>query len=247
MITCPKCQFEQPNSKSCAQCGVIFAKYQTYLDHIAQDKIDASNNENKIETEEKNPGEKVKGFPPSNKPWKPISTPAFIFLTFLIFLHIIFFPKTTQINGWSFFTGMIHNVNLVFHEAGHILFGLFGNDTLMILGGSLNQLLIPFVAFSSFFYYRDQAGIAFSLTWFFGNFIDVSIYMADGRYLRLQLIGGLGLEAHDWRNLFNHFDLWDVDQKLSNIMLYLGWGGILLTGFWLYKNWRNNQNRLKNT
>jgi hypothetical protein len=44
--------------------------------------------------------------------------------------------------------------------------------------------------------------------------------MADARFLKLPLIGGLGMEAHDWRNLFNRFDLWSVDQLLSHITFY---------------------------
>ena len=240
---CPKCQFDQPDSKNCVRCGVIFAKYQAYLDRLEQDKIDAQSNENNIELEEKNPAEKIRVlFPFLTRPWKPVSTPAFIFLSLLFLLHVIFFPKTTLVESRSVFTfyGMIHNVNLVFHEAGHILFGFFGNDTLAILGGSLNQNLIPFVVFLSFFYHRDRTGTAFALLWFFGNFIDVSIYMADGRFLKLPLIGGLDLEAHDWRNLFNRFDLWAVDQSLSKIMFGLGWAGIFLTWAWLYKNWRTH-------
>jgi hypothetical protein len=238
MTICPKCQFEQADSISCGQCGVIFSKYQAYLGQ--QDTIYTANNEDIIKVEKK-PGEKPQIlFPFLCQSWKPVTTPAFAFLSLLTFLHIIFFPKTTQIEGWSFFTGMIHNVNLVFHEAGHLLFGFFGNETLMILGGSLNQLFIPFVVFSSFFYNRDPTGVTFALIWFFGNFIDVSIYMADARFLKLPLIGGLGLEAHDWRNLFNRFDLWGFDQTLSKIIFYVGWLGILLTWGWLYKNWRIN-------
>jgi hypothetical protein len=91
-----------------------------------------------------------------------------------------------------------------------------------------------------FFYQRDRTGAAFALLWFFGNFIDVSIYMADARFLKLPLIGGLDLEAHDWRNLFNRFDLWAVDQTLSKIMFGLGWAGIFLTWAWIYKNWRTH-------
>lgn len=231
-MICPKCQFEQPDAKSCAHCGLIFAKYQASLDR--QDTI---SNKNNIEIEEKSSAEKIR-VPFLARPWKPVTTPAFIFLSLLFLLHIIFFPKTTLIEGWSVFTGMVHNVNLVFHEAGHILFSFFGNDTLTILGGSLNQCLIPFVVFASFFHQRDRTGTAFALLWFFGNFIDVSIYMADGRFLKLPLIGGLDLEAHDWRNIFNRFDLWGVDQGLSKIMFYLGWAGIFLTWAWLYKSWQ---------
>ena len=91
-----------------------------------------------------------------------------------------------------------------------------------------------------FFFQRGRTGAAFALLWFFGNFIDVSIYMADARFLKLPLIGGLDLEAHDWRNLFNRFDLWAVDQTLSKIMFGLGWAGIFLTWAWIYKNWRTH-------
>ena len=52
-MICPKCQFGQPDSKNCVRCGVIFAKYQAYLDRLEQDIIAAQSNENNIEIEEK--------------------------------------------------------------------------------------------------------------------------------------------------------------------------------------------------
>ena len=239
-MICPKCRFEQPDSKTCVHCGVIFAKYRAYQDR----QTEIRENENNIENEKKTLAEKIPArFAFLAHPWKPVTTPLFIFLSLLFLLHGVFLPKTTRIEDWSLFNGLVHNVNLVFHEAGHALFGLFGNNTLMILGGILNQLLIPFIVFASFFYHRDRAGTAFALLWFFGNFIDVSIYMADGRFLKLPLIGGLGMEAHDWRNLFNHFDLWGVDQALSNMMFYLGWTGIFLAWVWLYKSWQASPNK----
>ena len=59
-MICPKCQFDQPDSKNCVRCGVIFAKYQAYLDRLEQDIIAAQSNENNIEIEEKNPAEKIR-------------------------------------------------------------------------------------------------------------------------------------------------------------------------------------------
>jgi hypothetical protein len=238
-MICPKCQFEQPDAKTCIHCGVIFAKYQAYLDRQNKSKDESAIEDKEVDLVNKN----LNSLAWLSHPWKPVSTPTFIFLSLLFCLHGVYFPKNTQIDNWSLFTGMIHNVNLVFHEAGHVLFGLFGNNTLMVLGGSLNQLLIPFIAFAAFFYKRDRAGAAFALLWFFGNFIDVSIYMADGRFLKLPLIGGLGMEAHDWRNLFNHFDLWDIDQMLSNMMFYMGWVGLFLAWVWLCKSWRSDLNK----
>ena len=38
--------------------------------------------------------------------------------------------------------GFIHGIDLIFHEAGHVIFGFFG-QFLAVLGGSLMQVLIP--------------------------------------------------------------------------------------------------------
>ena len=93
-MICPKCQFDQPDSKNCVRCGVIFAKYQAYLDRLEQDIIATQSNENNIEIEEKNPAEKIRVlFPFLTQPWKSVSTPAFIFLSLLFLLHGIFFIK----------------------------------------------------------------------------------------------------------------------------------------------------------
>jgi hypothetical protein len=98
----------------------------------------------------------------------------------------------------------------------------------MVLEGSLNQLLITFIAFVAFYYKIDQACATFALLWFCDNFIDVSIFMADGCFWKLSLILGTGMEGDDWRNLFNYFDLWGNNQMLSSMVFYLGWAGLFL-------------------
>lgn len=40
--------------------------------------------------------------------------------------------------------GVLDGANFIFHEAGHVLFSLFG-EFLGILGGSLTQVIIPVV------------------------------------------------------------------------------------------------------
>jgi len=238
LMFCPKCQHEQAESEACNHCGIIFQKYFEYLKRIDSEKNASISRESDQELE-KDDGEKSKNsiFSIFNQNWKPVSTPAFIFLSAVFIAHILFFPKEPVLNDWAFLSSFIHNVNLVFHEAGHVLFAIFGNRTLTVLGGSLNQILIPFIVLITFFYKSDTAGTAFALFWFFGNFLDVGIYMADGRYLNLPLIGGLGMEAHDWRNLFNWYDLWSIDQLLSKTVFYFGWVGIFFTWLWLLKKW----------
>ncbi len=238
-MICPKCQHEQAELETCNHCGIIFKKYFDHLERIDLEKqvsifsgkgqeLDNGDVEKPINS----------NFSFLNRDWKPVSSPAFIFLSVVFIAHIIFFPKEPVLKDWAFLSSFIHSVNLVFHEAGHLLFAIFGNRTLTILGGTLNQLLIPLIVLITFFYKRDTAGTGFALFWFFGNFLDVGIYMADARFLKLPLIGGLGMEAHDWRNLFNQFELWSVDQLLSQIVFYSGWLGIFITAVWLFKKWR---------
>ena len=107
-MICPKCQFEQSDTKPCIYSGVIFGKYQAYLDR--QNK---SYDEINIESDLTN--KTPNRFACLNYPWKPVAMPTFIFLSLQFFLHGVFFPKTKQIEDWSLFTGLIHNVNLVFH------------------------------------------------------------------------------------------------------------------------------------
>ncbi len=241
-MICPKCQHEQTESETCIHCGIIFKKYFEYLDRIDSDKKSSISKKNDPEPEIDD-GEKpeLSVFSILKRDWKPVSAPAFIFLSAVFIAHILFFPKEPVLKDWAFLSSFIHNVNLVFHEAGHVLFAVFGNRTLTVLGGSLNQIMIPLIILIGFFYKNDTAGTGFALFWFFGNFLDVGIYMADGRYLNLPLIGGLGMEAHDWRNIFNRFDLWSVDQFLAKSVFYSGWVGIVFTEFWLLQRWRNSR------
>lgn len=129
----------------------------------------------------------------------------------------------------------LHRVNLVFHEFGHPAFGLFG-DTLGILGGTLGQLMIPLVVTVAFWRQRDTVGFAVGLFWFFENLLDVAVYMADARALRLPLIGGLGPEAHDWRNLFLQWGVLQQDTRIAGITRALGWIGMVW--IWLWLGWR---------
>jgi hypothetical protein len=61
--------------------------------------------------------------------------------------------------------------------------------------------------------------------------------MADSRSLTLPLIGGLGEEIHDWRNLFIHFGMLNKDLVIVGYFEAIGWAGIVLFWFWLGWNW----------
>ena len=53
----------------------------------------------------------------------------------------------------------LHLPNLVFHEAGHLLFAMFGRF-MSVLGGSLTQILIPVIALVAFLRQNQTFGAA---------------------------------------------------------------------------------------
>src|SRR5207237_7642438 len=81
----------------------------------------------------------------------------------------------------------IHLVDLVFHEAGHPIFGILGHFP-RALGGSLNQVLVPAICTGYFLYHGQRAAGAVALFWTGENVLDVAIYVADGRALKLPLL-----------------------------------------------------------
>lgn len=131
--------------------------------------------------------------------------------------------------------------NLVFHEAGHILFAPFG-DFLRVLGGSLLQCLIPALCCAAFLLQtRDPFGAAMALWWLGQNLMDLAPYIADARSGQLLLLGGVtGRDVpgyHDWENLLGTLGLLQQDQALGALAYLLGrlvvvvalvWAGRLL-------------------
>ena len=81
----------------------------------------------------------------------------------------------------------LKNVNIVFHEAGHTVFALFG-DFLRTLGGSFLQVLVPLALAVYFFIWRKEifSGGAM-LFWAGESVIDVSWYIADAQKTLLPL------------------------------------------------------------
>lgn len=102
-------------------------------------------------------------------------------------------------NRGTFF--FIDYLNLLVHEGGHGIFGLFGIRFITVAGGTIMQLLIPFLFVFSFWIKRQSIGTQFSLVWLGQNFINVSVYAADAVEQKLPLIGGLSKAHHDWSYL----------------------------------------------
>jgi hypothetical protein len=154
----------------------------------------------------------------------------------LIFTPIVAFPSTSV---W------LHAVNLVFHEAGHVLFMPFGRF-LQVLGGSLGQLLVPAVVIGAFLRRHDTYGAAVGTWWLGESLLDLAPYINDARAGQLMLLGGVtGSEVedyHDWELLLTKLSMLPYDHALARMAHTTGTLLMLSALFWgcrlLWKSWQ---------
>ncbi|MFB9992162.1 hypothetical protein ACFFLM_09340 [Deinococcus oregonensis] len=90
-------------------------------------------------------------------------------------------------------------VNLVFHEAGHVLLA-WGGSTLMLLGGSLLQVLVPAVCIGSFWRRGELYAAGVLCLWLAQSWAGVAAYVRDAPTRNLDLITG-DPDTHDWWQL----------------------------------------------
>ena len=136
-------------------------------------------------------------------------------------------------------SSFIHSPLLVFHEAGHVIFGIFG-EWIRVLGGTLGQLAMPaLLAGALLWKNRDPFGAAIGL-WLLGvSVMDVAPYMYDAWEPRLTLLGGgTGNDSfHDWIYLFDSMNQLHHAQRIGGIthavgvvivLLAIAWGAAIL-------------------
>ena len=114
---------------------------------------------------------------------------------------------------------ILDNVNLPFHEFGHIFFGVFGR-TIGIWGGTIAQLLMPSMVLASFWRRRETSAVAFSIFWIGENLLNISVYIADARSRLLPLVGG---GEHDWYIILSGMNMLQFDTVIAGIVKTLGW------------------------
>jgi hypothetical protein len=115
-------------------------------------------------------------------------------------------------------------VNLVFHEAGHILFIPFG-AFMTSLGGSLTQVLVPLVCAGAFQARADRFAALLAAWWAGESLATLAAYVADARALRLVLLGGhtgAEVEGHDWEAILGALGWLDHDVALGRACRLLG-------------------------
>jgi hypothetical protein len=124
---------------------------------------------------------------------------------------------------------LLDGANLLFHEAGHIAFGLLGRTT-GLYGGTLGQFVFPVVVIIGFWRERAPVSFAAGWVWFFENFFNVARYVADARDQVLPLVGG---GEHDWFAILCQWHMLYYDTRLAALLQVAGWTGIIATWCWL--------------
>ena len=245
-MNCPKCDHEQEDlNTECVKCGIVFEKYNKLQESKAfEPEVNTDN-----VTVLKEPSET--GILNLLLYTKPEIDPIYFWGRVIVFLIIfiwgwkfIFTPITSKYLLQTF----MHLINIPFHEAGHVIFKIFGRF-MASLGGSLAQILIPLIClFTLLLKTKDTFGASVTLWWTGQNFIDLAPYINDARSLTMPLIGGFTGRVspygfHDWEFILKESGLLRHDHFIAGLSFTVGailiilsfvWGGILL-----YRQYKN--------
>lgn len=131
----------------------------------------------------------------------------------------------------------LHGPLLVFHEAGHVIFRLFG-EFMTIAGGTLMQLIMPALLCGALLVKnRDPFGAAIGL-WLVGvSLLDCAPYAYDALHPKLILLGGHTGEdgGHDWINMLSDLGLLKRAQGIGWMIHKLG--ALVVIGSMAWAGW----------
>lgn len=234
---CPKCHYQRQSQDEtvhpdiCPECGIVYSKFLSRQTHNIENKTFKNHNE---EIEEENISLKQRLLTDIFYIPEKVRKDIFYARMGLLIAFTLwgFYFITAGVNWEKIGSSFMHNINLPFHEFGHILFMPFG-DFMMILGGSLFQVLLPF-CLTLVFVFKQQDNFAGSITlWWCGqSFIDVSPYIADAQYRSLPLVGGGGEESHDWGNLLTMLDLLEQTAAIAKSCFIVGASIMIIALVW---------------
>lgn len=161
-----------------------------------------------------------------DRPERPGPGAQFAIVTLAIFIIAI----ASSDDGWI---PLLDGANLVFHEAGHPLFGILG-ETFGLYGGTLGQLIFPAAVIVTFWRQGQALGLAVGWLWLFQNFLNIARYMADARAQALPLVGG---GEHDWWHIFSRWDVLAQDTSIAGFVQFVAWAGLLGVWAWAGTRW----------
>ncbi len=235
---CPKCRSPVPRestSGTCANCGLVFAKY------LAAQRGEPPRGTSREPHGDEPPGwARLLAVPERVETWIVAGRIA-LWIAFVAWGWRLWTMdiRTGEIGG-----SIMHAINLVFHEAGHVVFWPFG-DFLHVAGGTLGQWLMPVVALVALHRHGDNFGASIALWWLAVSVVDAAPYAYDALHPQLVLLGGgTGEEGgHDWVEMLGDLRLLSRAHGVGHLLhwtgalllaLANGWGALLLV-----RQWRN--------
>jgi hypothetical protein len=136
----------------------------------------------------------------------------------------------------GFLAAVVDGFDLMVHEAGHPILGLFGSRFLMFLGGTLAQLAFPAAAAVAFATRRQPASFAVALVWLGLNLVNVGTYAADGEARLLPLLAA-DEDAHDWWNMLGMLGLRHQAPAIGGAIAAVGWALQAAAPGWALARW----------
>jgi len=242
VLKCPKCGHPRsPNASEqamCSACGLVFAKWVQRV--LGQEDLPAHAEQADVDHDD-SPVARLRGWLfPMVERVDPIAFYGRCAL-YVAFVAWGLYFVSLDLRGNEIGASVMHRINLVFHEAGHVLFMPFGHF-MMVLGGTLGQLSMPVVAGVALLWTnRDAFGASLALWWLGQSMMDCAPYINDARDLQLVLLGGgTGADRpgmHDWENILLDLGMIQHERKialaadrLGELLLLLGlaWGARVL-------------------
>ena len=126
----------------------------------------------------------------------------------------------------------VDGINLLIHEAGHLVFSLFG-ETLGVLAGPALQLAVPFYITFRLWRRGEAVPAAVSALWSAESLMYTAEYMGDANRLALPLIGG---HPHDWRLLLDRAGALESAEEIGFALHVLASAAALGAVWWTIRH-----------
>ena len=207
---CPKCGHRLQQQPECPRCGIVFAKLAQRAGTVESHPAVAEPRSSRaLDVDERPRASKATRWARGG---------------LVLGLVIWTWQFAAAPMGVAVADSVLHLPNLVFHEAGHVILGIFGRFV-GVLGGSLFQFAVPLILAGAFLRQGDGFAAAVCTWWAGQNLVDVAPYIADARALQLVLLGGqtgAEVEGHDWEYLLTQLNLLHRDRVLGLAAHWVG-------------------------
>ncbi len=142
----------------------------------------------------------------------------------------------------GFLARIVDGADLLFHEAGHPIFGVFGWRFLTYLGGTLGQLAFPAVAAAIFALRRRPVSLGAAIVWIGLNLVNIGRYAADGQARLLPILAADASE-HDWWNLLGMLHVRPHAPAIGGVIMAAGWLAQVIAPAWTASIWYRGRGR----